>query len=266
MRQGLRVRRHHLAVRHHAQAAHELLRRELPQPPEESLGPSAREHDGVAVLHPHEAQCEQRQVLLPLARRHHRKCLLAARARRYALSGERTDRAARIRRRARGGAELHQSLVEVARGVALGESRHHLAGRRPQGLCPRGRLDVDLDAADSREHPRDVAVHERRPLSKRDRGDRPRGVGPDPRDRAQIGGAPRHASPGHHRLCARAQVAGARVVAEAGPRGEHVVERRRREGLHRRKPRHPALPVGNHRSHARLLAHDFGDPDRVWIA
>jgi hypothetical protein len=71
---------------------------------------------------------------------------------------------------------------------------------------------------------------------------------------------------GYDGLRGRVQIAGARVVAEAGPVRQHVVERRLRERAHRRETPHPALEVRRDRLDARLLQHDLGDPDGVGVA
>ena len=171
-------------------------------------------------------------------------------------------------RRADRRAELHQALVEIAGRGRRGERGHQLAGPRPQRALPGGRLDVVGDRVDAGEHARDVAVDERRPLAERDRGDRARGVRADAGHLAELCRAPRElaAEPRVDRLRSGVQVARARVVAEAGPRGEHVVERRAGERPHRREPRHPPLPVRDHGRDAGLLQHDLADPDRVRIA
>ncbi len=61
------------------------------------------------------------------------------------------------------------------------------------------------------------------------------------------------------------QIAGAAVVAEARPRGEHVVERGRGECRNRRPARQEALVEGDDGCHGGLLQHDLGQPDRVGV-
>ena len=242
--------------------------RQLPQPAEQALGRAAGEHHAIAVRHPQRGAREHRQLALLLARGDDRQLVMAAGARGGALRGERADEAARRGRRAQRRAELHQSLVEIAGRVLGGQRGHQLAGALPQCTLAGARLDVVLDREDAGEHARDVTVDERCALAIRDRRDRARGVRSDARHLAQLARAPRQraAMRGRDRACAGVQVTGTRVVAEPGPRGEHVVEGRRGERPHRRKPRHPALPVRDHRLHARLLQHDLADPDRVRIA
>ena len=125
-----------------------------------------------------------------------------------------------------------------------------------------------LDREDPGEDASDIPVDQRRALAERDRRDRAGGVGTDASHVAQLARAPgQFTGPLRiERLRARMQVARARVVAEAGPRGEDVVERRGRERGDRREALHPALPVRDHRRDAGLLQHDLADPDRVRIA
>jgi len=268
MSQRLVVTRDHRAIDIHAERLGELERRQLPQPAEQAIWPAAREDDLAGVFDPHERALDQRQVGRLLARGDHRQRVLPAGLRGGARGAQRTRQAARLGRRADRRAELHEALVEIA-GLGVGrQGAHQLAGRGPQRLAAGGRLDVVLEAEHARQHARDVAVDQRRALAERDRRDRPRGVGPDARHRAQLGRARRQRAAVPRVDCLRpgVQVARARVVAEPGPRREHVVERRRGERRHRREPRHPALPVRDHRRDAGLLQHDLADPDRVRIA
>ncbi len=200
-------------------------------------------------------------MLAPL--RDDRKLALAPGAARRARARDRTRAAARRGLAARGRAELHQALVEIAGCRRRGQGRHQLAGASPQLALTARRLDVVGDRVDPRQHARDVAVDEGRALAERDRRDRTRGVRADARDRAQLGGASRQS--GAKRLRAGVEVARARVVAQARPRGEHVVERRGRERAERRERGHPAPPVRHDGLDPRLLQHDLADPDRVRI-
>lgn len=198
-----------------------------------------------------------------LASRHHRQLVAARRTQ----LDERAGEAARIRRRAHRGAELHEALVEVARCRARGERCHQLAGPRPQSALAGCGLHVLADRVHAREHACDVAVDERCTLAERDRRDRTCRVRPDAGHAAQLARARRQrAALLDDSARPRPQVARARVVAESGPRGEHVVQRCGCERAHRRKLRHPLLPVRDDGLHARLLQHDLADPDRVRVA
>ena len=263
MGQHLIVVRDDLADLGDAKLLRERQWRELPQPAEQPVGCPAREHDLAIGLDPEGRPREQRQLASGLSLLDAgqlagaTQCLRAARAREW------THQAARRGRGADRRAELHEALVQIARREVLRQGRHELASRLPDRAHADRRLDVVLDRERAREHARHVAIDERCALAERDRGDRASRVGSDPGHAAQLARARRKARP--DRLGPGVQIARARVVAEAGPRGEHVVERRRRERLDRRESPHPALPVRDHGRDPRLLQHDLADPDRVGI-
>src|SRR5688572_24490457 len=58
----------------------------------------------------------------------------------------------------------------------------------------------------------------------------------------------------------------ARVVAEPGPVGEHVVLLRAGERRHVGETRHEALVIRDDGRHLGLLEHDLGDPDAIRVA
>lgn len=184
------------------------------------------------------------------------------------MGREGTDQAARRGRRAQRRAELHQALVEITGCRALRQRGHQLAGGLPQRSTPRRGLDVNLDPAHARQHASHVAVDERRAFAECDRRDRAGGVRPDALDLEQLAGPRRQLAcePRVDLFRTGVQRSRARVVPEPGPQREHVVERCGRERRHRRKLRHPALPVRDHGGHARLLQHHLADPDRVRVA
>ena len=238
--------------------------RQLPQSTEQAIRGASPDDDLAIGLDPHVRAREQRQVFGLLARRHHGQRGLLARPVRRAQLGERADEAAGRGRRADRRAELHQALVQVTRLRGLRQLGHQLAGFRPQLLHAARRPHVVRDREHAREHARHVAVDERCALAVRDRRDRARRIRTDARHAAQLArGARQRVADG---LRTRVQIARSRVVSEPRPGGEDVVERRGGERRHRRKLRHPALPVRDHRRDARLLQHDLADPDRVRIA
>lgn len=264
MRQHLVVVGHRFLVERRAHRARDLDGRQLPEPAEQPLGRAAHEHDLVLSFEPHQRARELGELVRLLADGHHRQLALTTGAIRRARLRERAGEAARLRRRAHGRTELHQALVELARRAPCGQGSHQLGRLRPRRLLPGGRLDVVLDREHAGEHARDVSVDQRRALAVRDRGDRTGGVRPDAGHVAQPGRGRRQRLA--DALRAAVEVPRARVVAEAGPRGEHVVERRRRERTHRRELGHPALPVRDHGGDARLLEHHLRHPDRVRVA
>ena len=67
-------------------------------------------------------------------------------------------------------------------------------------------------------------------------------------------------------LCGAMQIARAAVIAEAGPQLQHFVLRRARERFDRGESFQEAMVVGQYRGDARLLQHDFRDPDAIGIA
>ena len=268
MGERLIVKCDRLVVDHRAHRLGELARRELPQAAEQPLGGTARQHEATGVLDPHRGAGQDRQVRLLLARRDDRQLVLPPRRGRCAIASHGARQAARLGRRTHGCAELHEALVQRAGGCPFGEGLHQRTGRVPQRLAAGGRLDIVLDREHAGEHARDVAIDQRGALAERDRGDRARGVRADPGHLAELGRArwQRAAVARADLAGARVQVARARVVAEPGPRGEHVVERRLGERRHGREPGHPALPVRDHRRDPGLLQHDLADPDRVGVA
>jgi hypothetical protein len=242
--------------------------RELPEPAEQALRCAAGEEDLTIALCPQRDPLEQRELVDTLPPGHHRELVLAAEGAGAAERGrQRAGQARRGPRRADGGAELHEALVEVAGSAVRGQGGHDLASALPQELLAARRLHVVVDGEDAREHPGDVAVDQGRALAVGDRRDGAGGVGADAGHLAQgrRSARQRAAVALDDVAGAAVQVAGAAVVAEPGPVGEHVVEGRVGEALHRREAPHPALPVGDDRGDPRLLQHDLRDPDRVRV-
>jgi hypothetical protein len=243
--------------------------RQLPQAAEQPLGCAASEEDLTVPLGPQRDAGQQGQLVGGLPPRHHRELVLATEGAGAAQRRrQRAGQAGRRSRRADGGAELHQALVEVAGRAIGGQRGHDLAGALPEQLLAACRLHVVLDREDAGEHAGDVAVDQRRALAVGDRRDGARGVGADARHLAQRGRRPwqRAAMAFDDVAGAAVQVAGAAVVAEPGPVSEHVVERGVGQALHRREAAHPALPVRDDGGHPGLLQHDLRDPDRVRVA
>ena len=59
------------------------------------------------------------------------------------------------------------------------------------------------------------------------------------------------------------QVARARVITQARPKMQHLIQRRRGQRCTSRKTRHEALVVRDHRRHLRLLQHHLRDPHPI---
>ena len=62
------------------------------------------------------------------------------------------------------------------------------------------------------------------------------------------------------------EVSGAGIVAEAFPKLEHAVERGVGEVAYGREGGEEAFEVGDDGFDARLLEHDFGEPDAIGVA
>ncbi len=185
--QGLVVVRHGLGIDDRAEAARKLERRQLPQPTEQPVWPAAREHERAALLDPHERPGQHLQFVLLLARGGDRQLVLAPGARGLAMHGDRTHETPGRGRRAHRRAELHEALVQLAGCSCHRQCLHELAGVQPQRLHGGGGFDRVLDSIHASEHACDVAIDERRALTKRDRRHRACGIWPDPGDRAQLG-------------------------------------------------------------------------------
>ena len=167
-----------------------------------------------------------------------------------------------LRGRADGRAELHERLVPVAGALAveqlLGEV---VVGRRRAGTRARA----------ARRGGRARGARCRRPPAAagrgRSRARRSRCRGPTPGTASaasSVLGKTAAVALGDV-LGAAVQVAGAVVVAEARPRGEHVLLRLLGEGRERREAREEGLVVGHRRLDRGLLQHHLGDPDAVRV-
>ena len=113
----------------------------------------------------------------------------------------------------------------------------------------------------------DIDIHHRDRAVMGEGGDRARRVRPDAGQRLQLRDILRHAPAMHRddRLRQPLQVDRPPVVAEAGPRPDHVARWRIRERLDGRELRQPRLPLRDDAVHLRLLQHQFGDENRVRI-
>ncbi len=161
------------------------------------------------------------------------------------------------------GAEFHQRLVELP-GVTL---RYQLLGDGPDSLLDRDILGAAFDAEDPAQDSRHIAVHQRLAPTEGDAGDGPGGVAADARQRQQIlsGLGQMTAESCDNFLRGPVQIPGARVVAETLPQFDHRIETSARQLLDGREPLEKPLVVGHHRRDPRLLQHDLGDPDGIWI-
>ncbi len=172
-----------------------------------------------------------------------------------------TEDAFGVLRRAQRSAEIHHRLRVVA-GARCRRQRRGQAAQRRLGV--RQRLGM-------REEPRhdalDIAVDRRCRAVEGDCRHRRRGIVADPRQRAQrqliVGKAP--ILPRRHDARAGMEVARPRVIAQALPSMQHLVER----GAGERREIGPApgetLEIGRHGRHRGLLQHDLAEPDAVGV-
>ncbi|CUJ29983.1 Uncharacterised protein [Achromobacter xylosoxidans] len=180
--------------------------------------------------------------------------------------GDRAALAGRLAARTEGGAQVHQALrvgghVQAGRGLDLG------VGQGPQALLDLAPGGVAGDAEVTGEDALDVAVQDGRALAIGEGGD---GGGGRAADAGQggdgFGAGGEVAIPvARDLLGAAVQVAGAGVVAQAGPVGHHVFLGGGGQRGHVGKALQEAFVVGDHRGHLRLLQHDLGEPDAVGI-
>lgn len=243
---------------------------QFPQPAKQSLRPSPCQQHSAVAHRPHRVQMQYGQLLDALGGAYDGKLPSDATRERLASSRrpDRTSQTSRLANRANCRPQLHQTLVELACGKSLRQRRHQGMRVLPEHALGRARLDVGLDREDAREHARDIAIDQCRSLSVRNRRDRSGRIGSDAGNFSQLGGAlGKLTSPvRHHVACPAVKIASSTVEAKTRPDPKDLVERRRRQISYRRKPRHPALPVRDHRGHPCLLQHDLAHPDRVRIA
>ena len=184
---------------------------------------------------------------------------------RAAPRGDRARGAVRALRQADQRPQLHQRLVPLARRAVVG---HQLRRAPSQPSRRRAASRVAPQAEPAGQHARHVAVHQRRRAVEGDAGHRRGGVGPDSRQLAQPRRVVRHPTPVPvpQRARRRLEVAGPAVVAEPRPQREHVVLRRRGQGLDRREAVEEPSPALLHHRDPRLLQHELGHQDRVRVA
>ncbi|EAU63217.1 conserved hypothetical protein [Stigmatella aurantiaca DW4/3-1] len=174
------------------------------------------------------------------------------------------QQAERSLRAAHGRAVLHEGLIEVPGPLAL----HEGTGQGPQPGLPCLVARHAFHREEAGEHARHVAIHQGGFFSEGNGGHGPRRVAAEAGQGEQVlrGGGKPSSEVRDDLLGGAVEVARARVVAKAPPRGEHVIQGGRRQGPHRGKARQEPLPVGNDGGHLGLLQHDLAEPDGVGVA
>ena len=152
-------------------------------------------------------------------------------------------------RQADGGAEFHQRLVEMA-GLAR---VHPLLGDFAEPSAGAAGGDVGSIVGYARHHAEHVAVQDREGQVEGDASDGGGRVIPDAGEGANGIVIPREAAGCGDLLRGAAQVAGARVVAEAAPQGQHVVFGGGGQGCHGGEACEEAAIVRDHGLRAGLL-------------
>src|SRR5208337_1170263 len=166
--------------------------------------------------------------------------------------------AAGFARHAYGCAEFHHGLIEVTGPRSPEKRLRPLPGLRPG----------EIDAGQSLQHTPDIAIDNGYGLGKRDAGDGGGGVASNARQGEQGLGIAREAAAVSFSNLLRAPMQHARspIVAQAAPGGQHGLFRSRGERLDIGKTCKEYPVVFEHCGHARLLQHDFAEPDAVRIS
>ena len=178
-----------------------------------------------------------------------------------ATGAERTEPASRAARRADRGAEIHHGLGVVA-GVGLG--REAFGQRLDLRL---GGGERRLHRKEARDHALDIAVDRRGARPEGNGSDGRRGIAADAGKLAQLrfGLGEVAAVLVRHDAGAGMEVAGAGVVAEPGPDGEHLAELGAGERLHVGPAAQEIGIAGRDRLDRGLLQHDLAEPDFVRV-
>ena len=185
-------------------------------------------------------------------------------------SGIAARKAAQSRRSGQAAAIAAPAAGRSSRRGPSSPGRNRRAGRPGSSPAASSRISAAardrLDRVQPRDDPLDIGVDRppraRRRRSRRSRrrcrrrcraarAARPRSSGKPPR-RGDLAGA-------------GDQVAGAGVIAEAGPVGEHLLVARRRQRLDRRPARDEALETRLHRGDRGLLQHHLAQPDAIGV-
>jgi len=157
-------------------------------------------------------------------RRNRRQLIDDAAAPRHAERSDRTIPAQRRPRQADGRAQLHQGLIPPAGGAHRNECFCPL----PQEARLTRVANAEPQAEQAREHPGHIPVENRHSSVESYGENRSGGVAPDARKAGKCFGPIGNARGvfAHHESGGIVQQARPAVVAEAGPRGSHVIERR----------------------------------------
>ena len=234
----------------------DLDRRKLPEPAEETVGWSLdQEQLAVRIV------CHQHRV----GDRTHTRSALRGRPQllrplgpSQAFPHQRTFRAPRGPAGAYRGSQLHERLIPIPGTIGIDE----LAGSFPQA-----RVGGIHEVEESGQNAPHVSIHGGHNLPVGDARDGTRAVLADPRQRLETPGVLRKhpAEPIPHDQGRAPKIPGPRIIAESFPCLQHGLYVRLRKILHRGKALHPPVVIRNRGLYTRLLEHDLGDPDAVWL-
>ena len=177
----------------------------------------------------------------------------------------RADQALRLARCTDGGPQVHHALG-VGRHVA--SCRQQPGGFIPQRTFGSRLREVRRISQHTCEHALDVAVQNRHALSKAKGGHRCRSGAAYSRQSLQSQSRLRKLATvlAGNLLRAAVQISRARVIAQATPQPQHLVQVSGGQCQHIRKALQEAGVIVQHRAHLRLLQHDLGQPNAVRVA
>ena len=161
------------------------------------------------------------------------------------------------------GAQFHHGLIPITGSGGI----EGAVGRLLQGLPAAALAQIPADRAQARQDAPDVSIQDSVWSVKRDAQDGGGGVSTDAGKSEDIFRGLRKDSAmlGDDLLRGSLQVARAAVVAEARPQAKDLVLGRGGESLNIREALEETVVVGNYRGHARLLKHDFREPNSVRV-
>ncbi len=162
-----------------------------------------------------------------------------------------------------GGAKVEQRLREIRGAIGrIGVIAEPRGGHRDFGFRGGQRR---LDGEKPRHHALDIAIHRNARQAERDGADRGSGIEANPRKPTQRRVLVRETAHRGHLAGAGMEVAGASVIAEPSPGGEHVFEPCRRQRAHGREPADEARIVGYGGGYGGLLQHDLAQPHPIRV-
>lgn len=180
---------------------------------------------------------------------------------RTALPFHRTNGTARRPGDADGRAQVHQRGIKFA-GTPF---RNERPGGRPKRVAPAGGIDRQTDIEKSRNHARGICLDHGNALIECERSNGVSDVFTNAGKLLDLSDIARKSFVFRDESGAGVKISRSRIVAEALPRVQDVVDTRSTQGREGGKVFHPFFEVGNDRRHLRLLKHDFRDEHRVRI-